>query len=212
MKETLIYVMDPICGWSFGNSANILAIYNDFKDEYEFEIISGGIKIANETESGSADMYAYTKHRAGQIAKLTERHISDTFFNQIAINPAYVFDSTPPSRAIAAMKLINNTQAIIYAHYLQDAYFINGQNISDIEVASAVAMLVGVDKATFISAYKSPEAEALVQADYDKARAMKVDSFPSLYLSSKGNLMQLAKGLMPEQSIRQSLSFCFKPL
>lgn len=42
-KIKLTYVMDPQCGWCYGNSENITALQEVFKDDFDFELLVGGM-------------------------------------------------------------------------------------------------------------------------------------------------------------------------
>ncbi|WP_260128811.1 hypothetical protein [Elizabethkingia anophelis] len=39
----LIYIMDPLCGWCYGNSDNILELFEKYKNDIKFEILPGGM-------------------------------------------------------------------------------------------------------------------------------------------------------------------------
>jgi putative protein-disulfide isomerase len=39
----LIYVMDPLCGWCYGNSRNTEMLHTGFGNEIEFEILPAGM-------------------------------------------------------------------------------------------------------------------------------------------------------------------------
>ena len=37
----IIYIMDPQCGWCYGNSDNITALQEEFKDDFEANLRRG---------------------------------------------------------------------------------------------------------------------------------------------------------------------------
>lgn len=39
----LIYVMDPLCGWCYGNSVNTQHLYDTYKNQIDFEILPAGM-------------------------------------------------------------------------------------------------------------------------------------------------------------------------
>src|SRR5690242_16380389 len=47
MKPKIIYVYDALCGWCFGFSPVIRAVQDAYRDEFDFEIISGGMMIGD---------------------------------------------------------------------------------------------------------------------------------------------------------------------
>ncbi len=42
-RGRIIYVNDALCGWCYGFSPVITAIHEKYKDELDFEVISGGM-------------------------------------------------------------------------------------------------------------------------------------------------------------------------
>ena len=63
----LIYVMDPLCGWCFGNSQNMLAIKEEFAGKFEFEIIMGGMRIPPNTQTGGPQLSQFMKEHGPPI-------------------------------------------------------------------------------------------------------------------------------------------------
>ena len=35
----LIYIMDPLCGWCYGNSDNVLELFEKYNNDIKFEIL-----------------------------------------------------------------------------------------------------------------------------------------------------------------------------
>lgn len=61
----IIYVMDPICGWCYGNIDNTINLFNDFKDHVELEVLPGGMWSGPNTRIQSPAMTNYfLKHDA----------------------------------------------------------------------------------------------------------------------------------------------------
>lgn len=52
MKVT--YVMDPQCGWCYGNSENITALQKEFEEEFDFELLVGGMWLGKNTHTSAA--------------------------------------------------------------------------------------------------------------------------------------------------------------
>jgi putative protein-disulfide isomerase len=50
IKPTLIYCYDAYCGWCYGFSPVIKQIGEDYKDQFEFEVFSGGMILSTEAK------------------------------------------------------------------------------------------------------------------------------------------------------------------
>ena len=57
----LIYVMDPLCGWCYGNSANTQHLYDTYKNQIDFEILPAGMWIGENARKQSKPMAQYIK-------------------------------------------------------------------------------------------------------------------------------------------------------
>jgi protein-disulfide isomerase-like protein with CxxC motif len=42
--------MDPLCGWCYGNSDNVLELFEKYKNEIKFEILPGGMWVGENIE------------------------------------------------------------------------------------------------------------------------------------------------------------------
>lgn len=47
MKPILVYCYDAYCGWCYGFSRVIKKIYEEYKDQLDFEVLSGGMILMN---------------------------------------------------------------------------------------------------------------------------------------------------------------------
>ena len=52
MTPRIIYCYDAYCGWCYGFSPVIKALYEKYNDQFEFETISGGMIPVESTQIG----------------------------------------------------------------------------------------------------------------------------------------------------------------
>lgn len=212
MKEKIIYVMDPLCGWSYANSANFLEFYKENKDVYEFEILSGGIKINSQVSFGGGEMATYVQAAAARIHKRTGAVFSSGYFKNLASNSKYIFDSKPSSRAIVAIKFLDKDLSIPFAHRLQIVQFDEGKDINDEDVLAQIAIEFSISKEDFLPMYRSQLVTDSTTEDFTKAREMNVDSVPSMYISIGRKFKIIGTGYMTVEEMRRAVSFCFVDL
>lgn len=212
MKNKIIYVMDPLCGWTYGNSENFLNFYNEYKDVFEFEILPGGIKINEEVCVGGKEMTDYVRKTGKIIQSLTRAEFSERYFEQIAGNSRYLFDSTPPSKAIITVNFIDAEKSIPYAHLLQVSAFVYGDDINDEGVLARLAEESGIDRSDFIDLYSSELVSDITKSNYTKVRKMNVDSFPSIYIKLGSKIKNIGYGYMSQEELRKAAAFCFVDL
>lgn len=209
MKEKITYFMDPLCGWSYANSQNFLEFFKENKEIYEFEIVPGGIKINCQASFGGGDMADYVKKASTRIHQRTGAIFSVKYFKNLASNPMYLFDSKPSSKAIVTMKLLAEDVSIPFAHRLQTVQFYEGKNINDDEVLAEIAGEFGIKKKLFSTMYRSELVSDTTNDNFSKTRRMKVDSFPSLYISAGDKFKNIGNGYMSVEEMRKAVSFCY---
>lgn len=210
--DKILYVMDPLCGWSYGNSENAVSFYNEFKDEYEIELLSGGIKIGEEVTCGGDKMEEYIRRKGKRIAQVSGMEFTDVYYKNLVTSSEYQFNSVPSSRAIASVKLLNSDLVFAYADRLQKAQFIDGKDNNAENILADIAESLGIIRHDFLEKYRSEKSLSKMNEDFKLVRTMNVTTFPSLYLQIDSELVLLGKGYMTESEMVKSLTFCFKRL
>jgi putative protein-disulfide isomerase len=84
---------------------------------------------------------------------------------------------------------------------IQQAYYQEARNPSDVEVLCSLAIELGLDEDTFRAELISAEVEAKLQAGFNTRRRIGADSFPSLVLESGGKVQFLCDGYSSAQEI-----------
>lgn len=99
----LIYVMDPLCGWCYGNITNTQKLYDKYKDELDFEILPAGMWTGANARKQSKQMAQFIKKHDPQVQQTTGTEFGKDYFEFIE-NEAIVLDSEVPSRTIVSVK------------------------------------------------------------------------------------------------------------
>ncbi|HET8830003.1 MAG TPA: DsbA family protein, partial [Pelobium sp.] len=57
-KLEIIYVYDALCGWCYGFSDVMTKLYHEYKNDFDFEVISGGMILGDREGpiSGTAEL------------------------------------------------------------------------------------------------------------------------------------------------------------
>ena len=79
MKK-LIYIMDPQCGWCYGNSKNISEIHIEFSSSFEFKILTGGMWLNENAPIGGEKLSQFLKTNAPKMTSRTGVVINTNFF------------------------------------------------------------------------------------------------------------------------------------
>lgn len=91
-------------------------------------------------------------------------------------------------RAVLAAKLLDPTAEEPMISAIQEAYYLNARNPSDISTLVELAGGIGLDAPAFVATVSGPEIETRLQADIAFARRAPNNGFPSLLLQTPEGL------------------------
>lgn len=192
----LVYVGDPMCSWCYGFGKEMTALMRSHPD-LELEIVVGGVR------AGATDLLddAGKAFRLGHWERVQAS--SGLPFNRDAFlaRRNFVYDTEPICRAVvAARRLAPETDLLGVFRALQNAFYVDGLDTTDgrvlSKVASAALNAAGqpVDAAAFHAAWQDAATIAETAADFRKARAMGVRSFPTLLLDTGTRVFEVSPG------------------
>lgn len=195
-KTTLLYVMDPHCGWCFGFGTVIEKLYERYRTDarVRFDVLPGGLfvpKIA--TSKAFADGKRPICERISQLAGVT---FSESYFADVIGQGGYL-DSEVPCRVLNTANHLRPDRLILFMEALLAQEFIHGRNISDYATAEPVIEKFGFALREFRTVFGSELMAEITRANFGRAAAV-ADGYPVLFAATEsGDLKNLAKGFAP---------------
>ena len=154
----LIFVLDPMCSWCWGFHPIIETLRNDHADTYTFALVMGGLRTTGQME--------WNTQTTGQ-----------PFSPKLLNRTAFDYNTYPACKAVITVReLWGEDAAFSYFSQIQEAFYAQGADITDIE---ALTSYVIQDKNRFLDFYHTDRAELLMHHDFSKARSMGTNAFPS---------------------------------
>ena len=104
-KPLLVYCFDAWCGWCYGFSSVIRHIEKEYRDEFDFEVLSGGMILPSEPVHISASA-PYIKDAYKRVEELTGVKFGQDYLWHIN-NPGesdWFPDSLKPAIALVIFK------------------------------------------------------------------------------------------------------------
>lgn len=201
----LLYIHDPLCGWCYGMSPVINRIQQDFAGRVDVSVLCGGMVKGNEARPISA-RWGYIEHALGDVEKATGVQFGAAF-KALGAAGSYVYDSEPPSRAIAAFRHLTQDPArtVAFAHAVQAALFHDGQDLNRPATYEALLAPFEVDGTEFQRRFESPEAARAIQQEFAAVARIGVQGFPTAVLRLGEQGYVLARGYQPHEQLRQGL-------
>jgi len=195
MSQRLIYVMDPMCSWCWGFAPVVDAILA-LAPDLPLHVVAGGLRpgqgspLDDRTRAVLAEHWEAVQEASGQ-----------PFVSPAALPDSFVYDTEPACRALIVGRGLDMSRTWALVKHLQQAFYVQAQDLSDVHVLLDLAVQVGFERAVFAEAYASELARAGVAADFSWTRDLGIAGFPTLLAERDGQLALLANGFQPAADV-----------
>lgn len=203
----LVYVADPMCSWCYGFGKQ-LAVVLKALPEIKLSIVVGGVR-AGSTELLDDNGKAFRLSHWERVEAA-----SGLPFNREAFiaRQGFIYDTEPVCRAlVTARRLAPKGPLLDIFRALQHAFYVDGEDTTDsLTLARITAKALGlagfaITAATVLDEFNAQATIIETQADFAKARAWGVASFPSLMILNSGALASLAPGYIGADELFERL-------
>jgi len=192
--SVLYYVADPMCSWCWGFRDTRDEIFKAIGDEVRIEFVMGGL-ARDSDEPMPEETKSYVKQAWRQVNAKTGAEFNWDFWENCQPRRS----TYPSCRAVIAAT--NNGPEMF--DRIQQAYYQEAKNPSDVEVLCSLAVELELDEENFRASLASAEVEATLQAGFNTRRRLGAYSFPSLVLESEGKVHFLCEGYSTVDEIMQ---------
>lgn len=157
-NATLHYIFDPLCGWCYAAAPLVDAAREVPGLKVEFH--GGGMMTGANRRPITPQWRDYVMPHDHRIAEMTGQPFGERYFEGLLRDTGAVMDSEPPTTAILAADSLRTGGGLDMIHRLQQAHYVEGRRIADVEVLKAIAAELGFDAGAFASAFDSQSGEA----------------------------------------------------
>lgn len=180
MKTKIYYVMDTMCGWSYGASDVITKIQEKYKDVYDFNLLPGGMWTGDNVKKTSVGMRDYIKGHNVEIEKLTGKKFGEGYNKNILQGSSIVLDSFPGAKAVVAIRKLKKEVVFSYLKKIQDSFFIEGKDMNSLAVYADIAESFNITREVFEKEFYSEDIRQETFKCFDMANTMGTEVYPSL--------------------------------
>lgn len=201
IKPSLIYIYDALCGWCYGFSPVIKNLYLKHKDDFDFQVISGGM-ILGDRVGPISQMAPYIKGAYKNVEETTGVKFGDKFINEVLEEGTMLLSSEKPSIALSVFKSYLPDQAVLFAHNIQKALNFYGLDLNENETYIDLIKPYKLPEEEFISKLDNEEYRQLAYYDVALARQLQVTGYPAAFIKT-GELQfhMIAKGYADEATM-----------
>ncbi len=204
-NEKLYYAFDPLCGWCFGFSPEFEKLYEEYGDELEFEVISGGM-VTGDRVGPIGETAPYIKEAYKTVEQSSGVEFGRAFLDHLFHDGSHVFSSIEPSIALAVVKELKPGEQVRFASYLHRAVYVDGLPPVEFESYVSYAEKIGIDRETFLEYCGKDEMRERAEADFQRSSDLGVDGFPTILYSDGGELQIISRGYTSAREVSRRLN------
>jgi putative protein-disulfide isomerase len=214
LKPLLIYCYDAYCGWCYGFSSVIKKIIAEYADQFEIEVLSGGMMIG-EGKMPIEKMGPYIQGAYHRVEELTGIRFGEDFLWHIN-NPDksdWVMNSEKPAIALCILKELQPNKQVEFAADLQYALNYEGRDLDDDEAYRHLLKKYTIDPEDFYSKLKNKEYIESAHYEFALCKQLQVTGFPAVLLQlSDSKFYLLARGFTPYEEIKERIDNVLKEI
>jgi putative protein-disulfide isomerase len=208
MKPKIIYCYDAYCGWCYGFSPVIKEIWENHKDQFDFETISGGM-IPVESTQHIGGIASYIKDAYKTVENMTG----------VTFGPDYLWHINNPDEsdwfpnsemAAIAMAIFREEYpelTVAFASDLQYALHFEGRDLTDKEAYRHLVEKYQLNEEDFYSKLASADYKEKAYYDFALIQQLRVNGFPSVFLQlEESKLYMIARGYSDLVSVENRIN------
>ena len=203
-KPVLYYVFDVLCGWCYGFSPVIKKLLEEYKNEFEFKVFSGGM-VLGEREGPIGEVAPYIKDGFSKVEELSGVKFGPKFLEALDEGTNY-FTSMPGALAIALFRAAKPELIIDYAAEVQKAIYYDGAAPADLDTYSKVAHKFGLEPKSFELNMQDQKVVTAVNEEFKLMQAWGINGYPSLVYMHNEQAHLLARGFRKFEDLVASLN------
>ncbi len=180
MSAILYYVHDPMCSWCWAFRPSLNALLTELPKQIKIIRLLGGLAVDSD-EAMSDETRIYVQGNWRRI----EQQVPETKFNYdfwIRCKPRR--STYPACRAVIAARAQGDEFDLLMTLAIQQAYYLQARNPSDISTLIELAVEISLNKDKFTKDIQSLEIDELLQQEIKQSRRLGLNSFPSLLLDT----------------------------
>lgn len=201
-KIKVIYVYDALCGWCYGFNPVIQQFYEENKNLYTFEIISGGL-IVGDRIGPYGEFANYILNAIPGLESTTGVKVGQPYLNQLK-EDKLVQNSIPPAIALSIVKATKPEAAFAFSAALQKAKFQLGKDLNLVTSYIEILNELNIDLPDFKSRFEHDNTIQLAQLEFEAASKLGINGFPAVVVIKGDSKLVISRGYSSFQNLEQA--------
>lgn len=214
MQPVIYYCYDAYCGWCYGFSPVIKKIALDYKDQFSFEVLSGGM-IPAENPQPISVMSSYIKDGYKRVEELTGAKFGTDYLWHI-LNPDksdWYPHSEKAAIALCIFKELYPEQQVEFAADLQYALHFEGRDLTDDEAYRHLLEKYIINAESFYEKLKSEDYREKALYEFSLCKQLQVTGFPAMLLQTgESKFYLVARGYTTYDDVKSRINNILKEI
>lgn len=202
-RPVVYYIFDVLCGWCYGFSPVIAQLEEEYRDDFDFRVISGGM-ILGEREGPVGEVAGYIKEAYPQVEEMTGVKFGEAFLKNILEPGTAQFSSLPGALALATFRLYQPDNALAFARRMQEAVYKEGLPPTEAKTFGHCAEDFGMNATDFMRLMVDKDKLELVQNEFKVVKHWGIQGFPSVVYQKGEKGYLINRGYRPYSELKQS--------
>ena len=204
MQPVVIYCYDAYCGWCYGFSPVIKKIAEEYKDQFEIEVLSGGMILPDKPKHIRITA-GYIQKAYKNVEELTGIKFGQDYLWHIN-NPDdsdWYPSSEKPAIALCVFKEYYPELQVAFAFDLQYSLHYEGRDLCDDEAYLHLLQQYEIPVDEFYEKLRDPAFKEKAYYEFALCKQLQVTGFPTLLLQvSESKFYLLARGFTKYEHLK----------
>lgn len=214
MKPTIIYCYDAYCGWCYGFSPVIKKIAEEYKNQLDIEVLSGGMMI-DEGIMPIEKIGPYIASAYKRVEELTGIKFGEDFLWHVN-NPDksdWVMNSEKPAIALCILKEYYLERQLEFATDLQYALNYEGRDLDDDEAYRHLLDKYNIQPEAFYNKLSNAEYKEAARYEFALMKQMQITGYPTVFIQTgETKFMMVARGFTHYEDVKERIENVLKDL
>lgn len=197
MSLELLYFANPMCSWCWGFQPVVRSLA---ERGYSITVALGSLGADRARPMRNVDKATVREHWQ-HVVERTGQPFDFGFFDR----EGFVYDTEPPSRAIAVVRRHYPGLAVPFLGRLQERFYALGQDITEPLVLREAASEFGIAADQFDAAFRDPATAAEIATEWQQTARLGVTGYPTVLALRPGKPEVVTIGWRPLDDILASL-------
>ncbi|RTE65885.1 DsbA family protein [Amphritea opalescens] len=195
---TLIYVMDPMCSWCYAFQPQLKEVMNRLRPGINMVCYMGGL-APDSDQPMPKEMQQAIAQTWHSIEQRTGAQFNYEFWDKCQPRRS----TYPACRAVISAEQLTTGSGMKMTEAIQQAYYQQAKNPSDLPVLADLAETIGLDREQFIQQMASEKTAQTLFEDLSFCQQSGIQGFPFLGVQTDNGFDVISTGYCDQKSLLQ---------